>query len=303
MKLRNIILLGCMVYLGVTSCSKDEKLDSDSVFVDPKIEQNDFDKYIFNNFTIPYNMEIIYKYVDRESDLDYHLVPAPFESSIRMTKLLNYLGLEPYNDLTGSKEFIHQYFPKLVNYIGSVAVRNNGTIVLGTAENGTKMTLYNLLDLNEETGKDAEFLTYYYFKTIHHEFQHILNQTKPYPSDFNTITGTTYVDDAWNTVYPGTAAGTANAISAGYISPYASKAPTEDFAELFSIYVTRDQAGWNRWINLPNASDAGKAIISKKLAIVKTYMKGQWNIDMDLLRTNIVGRMGKLDTFDQTTIK
>ncbi len=292
-----------MVYLGVTSCSKDEKLDSDSVFVDPKIEQNDFDKYIFNNFTIPYNMEIIYKYVDRESDLDYHLVPAPFESSIRMTKLLNYLGLEPYNDLTGSKEFIHQYFPKLVNYIGSVAVRNNGTIVLGTAENGTKMTLYNLLDLNEETGKDAEFLTYYYFKTIHHEFQHILNQTKPYPSDFNTITGTTYVDDAWNTVYPGTAAGTANAISAGYISPYASKAPTEDFAELFSIYVTRDQAGWNRWINLPNASDAGKAIISKKLAIVKTYMKGQWNIDMDLLRTNIVGRMGKLDTFDQTTIK
>lgn len=292
-----------MVYLGVTSCSKDEKLDSDSVFVDPKIEQNDFDKYIFNNFTIPYNMEIIYKYVDRESDLDYNLVPAPFESSIRMTKLLNYLGLEPYNDITASKEFIHQYFPKLVNYIGSVAVRNNGTVVLGTAENGTKMTLYNLLDLNEETGKDAEFLTYYYFKTVHHEFQHILNQTKPYPSDFNAITGTTYVDDAWNTVYPGTAAGTANAISAGYISPYASKAPTEDFAELFSIYVTRDQAGWNRWINLPNASDAGKAIISKKLAIVKTYMKEQWNIDMDLLRNNIVVRMGKLDTFDQTTIK
>lgn len=292
-----------MMYLGVTSCSKDEKLDSNSVFVDPKIEQNDFDKYIFSNFTTPYNMEIIYKYVDRESDLNYNLVPAPFEASIRMTKLLNYLGLEPYNDLTGSKEFIRKYFPKLVNYIGSVAVRNNGTVVLGTAENGAKMTLYNLLDLNEESAKDAGFLTYYYFKTVHHEFQHILNQTKPYPSDFAAITGTTYVDDAWNTVYPGTAAGTANAISAGYISPYASKAATEDFAELFSIYVTRNQAGWNSWINLPNASDAGKAIINKKLAIVKTYMKEQWNIDMDVLRANIVGRMDKLDAFDQTTIK
>lgn len=292
-----------MMYLGVTSCSKEEKLDSNSVFVDPKIEQNDFDKYIFSNFTTPYNMEIIYKYVDRESDLDYNLVPAPFESSIRMTKLLNYLGLEPYNDLTGSKEFIRKYFPKLINYIGSLAIRNNGTVVLGTAENGTKMTLYNLLSLDEESGRDADFLTTYYFKTIHHEFQHILNQTKPYPSDFSAITGTTYVDDAWNTVYPENPTGRANAISAGYISPYASKAATEDFAELFSIYVTRDQAGWNSWINLPNASDAGKAIINKKLAIVKTYMKEQWNIDMDLLRTNIVGRMSKLDTFDQTTIK
>ncbi|UIR56265.1 putative zinc-binding metallopeptidase [Sphingobacterium sp. SRCM116780] len=296
-----LMMLG-MVLLGTISCNKEDKLDANSVFVDSEIEQNEFDKYIYTNFTKPYNIDILYKYVDRESDLDYNLVPAPYESSIRMTKLLSYLGLEPYNDLTGSKEFIRKYFPKLLNYIGSVAVRNNGTVVLGTAENGAKMSLYNLLDLNAETGQDKDYLNYYYFKTVHHEFQHILNQTKPFPSDFRAITGLTYVDDAWNTVYPNSAAGNANAISAGYISPYASKAAEEDFAELYSFYITRSQADFNAMLNIPGATDAGKAIVIKKLNVVKTYMRDNWNIDMDKLRENIIARMDKLDTFDQTSL-
>jgi substrate import-associated zinc metallohydrolase lipoprotein len=302
MKRNLTLMMLATMLLGSISCSKEQKLDSKSVFVDSAIEQNEFDKYIYTNFTKPYNIDILYKYIDRESDLDYNLVPAPYESSIRMTKLLAYLGLEPYNDITGSKEFIRKYFPKLLNYIGSVAVRNNGTVVLGTAENGAKMTLYNLLDLDEETGYDVNYLNYYYFKTIHHEFQHILNQTKPFPSDFRSITGATYVDDAWNTEYPAGTAGLAKAISAGYISPYASKSAEEDFAELYSFYVTRNQAGFNSILNTSGASDAGKATVIKKLNVVKTYMKDNWNIDMDKLRDNIVARMGKLDSFDQTSL-
>ena len=38
-----------------------------------------------------------------------------------------------------------------------------------------------------------------YFKTVHHEFGHIQNQTKAYPKEFQQITASAYVSDSWNT--------------------------------------------------------------------------------------------------------
>ncbi|EFK59018.1 zinc-binding metallopeptidase [Sphingobacterium spiritivorum] len=294
--LKSIFFAFILISLA-TSCKK-EKLDSKSVFTDTQIEQNDLDKYIYKNLTQPYNIQILYKYVDRESDLNYHLVPAPYEGSVRMTKLLIYLGLEPYDKVTGSKQFIRSYFPKLLNYIGTVAVRNNGTVVLGTAESGTKITMYNLINLNATNGNSPSFLNTYYFKTIHHEFQHILNQTKPFPSNFREITGTKYVDDAWNTVYTTTGA----AVADGFVSPYASKSGEEDFAELFSFYVTRSQADFDAILNSTGSTAAGRTIVNTKLNVVKNYMKGEWAIDMDVLRQEMLTRFANLSSFDQTTL-
>src|SRR5690606_29879478 len=130
------------------------------------------------NYTEPYNIGLIYKYVDGESDMNYNLSPASYESSLRMTVLFKYLGIEPYDKITGSTDFIRAYFPKVLSYIGSPAYRNNGTMVLGTAEGGRKITMYNLNDLVNVEDDDIDFLNYYYFHTIHHEFAHILNQTR-----------------------------------------------------------------------------------------------------------------------------
>ncbi|WET71455.1 MULTISPECIES: putative zinc-binding metallopeptidase [unclassified Sphingobacterium] len=297
---KNLLYAG-LILSFLASCRKEDKLDPNSVFIDSKLTQNDLDKYIYENITKPYNIDVLYKYVDKESDMNYNLVPATYDASIRMTRLIQYLGLEPYDDLTGSKQFIRSYFPKLLNYIGSVSVMNNGTVVLGTAENGTKMSLYNLLNLDEESGSDVDYLNYYYFKTIHHEFQHILNQTKPFPSDFNSITGTSYVGDDWSQTYSESRVGLA--VADGFISPYASKEAVEDYAELYSYYVTRSQDELNAILTAPGSTAAGRALVQKKLNIVKTYMKDKWGIDMDLLRKNILNRTAKLGDFDQTKIK
>ncbi|MGJ1198042.1 zinc-binding metallopeptidase [Sphingobacterium spiritivorum] len=300
MKIRNILTLSCLIMLS--ACSKEDKLNPNSVFVDSEVPKNALDNYIYNNYTKPYNVAILYKFVDKESDMAYNLVPAPYDGSIRLTKLMLYSVIGAYDQVTGSTQFIRGNFPKLLTYTGSVPVNNNGTIILGTAESGTKVSLYNLLEMNETNGKNPTFLNYWFFKTIHHEFQHILNQNKPYPSNFAEITGGGYVEDEWSTTYPGTTAGLAAAISAGFISQYASKSHGEDVAELYSFYVTRSQADFDAILNTPNASAAGKAIVLSKLAIVKNYMKSSWNIDMDVLRAEILNRYSKLGTFDQTTL-
>lgn len=50
-------------------------------------------------------------------------------------------------------------------------------MVLGTAEGGMKITLYNVNDINPDK-IDINLLNEYYFQTMHHEFAHILHQTK-----------------------------------------------------------------------------------------------------------------------------
>ncbi len=300
----NTLLISILLSCGVmfSGCNKEDKLDSKSVFVDSEIPKNALDNYLYNNYTKPYNVQILYKYNDNESNMTYRLVPAPYDASIRLSKLMLFLVMDPYSEVTGSTQFLRSNFPKIITYTGSVPVQTNGVIILGTAESGTKVSLYNLLELNETTGKNSQFLTNGFFKTVHHEFQHILNQNKPYPSNFREISGSNYIEDEWNTKYPNNTVGIGSAIAAGFISPYASKADTEDFAELYSFYVTRSQADFDAMLNVENSTAAGRTLILSKLAIVKSYMKSEWGIDMDILRANIIARYPKLSTFDQTTL-
>lgn len=290
-----LIALGSMFF---TACSKDDKLDSNSVFVDPVLTNNPLDNYLLTNYVMPYNVEVLYKYVDKTSDLSYRLVPAPYENSVRLAKLMLYAVMEPYDQVTGSRQFLRTNFPKLITFTGSVPVQSNGVIILGTAEAGTKVSLYNLLELSDANGRDADFLNYWFFKTVHHEFQHILNQNKPFPSSFKEISGTSYVDDAWNSVYTTDLA----AVTGGFITRYSSKAEGEDFAEIFSHYVTRSQADFDAMIDLAGTSSTGKAIILSKLVIVKNYMSTEWGINMDVLRQNILTRYAGLSTLDLNTL-
>ena len=279
--------------LAVFAASCQEKpLDPDSQILDSKVEQNEFDKWLVTNYIEPYNIMFKYRMEKNESDFNYWLVPATYENSIKMAKLMKFLCFEPYDDITGSKEFIKSYYPKMIHLVGSGAYRNNGTFVLGTAEGGLKITMYFV----NEMRIDPAYLNEYYFKTMHHEFAHILNQTKPYSTDFNAISGPDYVTDTWSDAWKG---GDAEAQKSGFISAYASSEPGEDFVELLSIYVTNPASYWNNIIK--NAGD-GAAKIQQKFEIVYNYMLNSWNIDLNELRDNIQAGQAQIETLDLETL-
>lgn len=270
----------------LVSCG-EEKLDPNSQVIDSSVEQNEFDEWLFDNYVTPYNIEFIYRMEYIESDMNYYLVPAEYEKSVQIAKLMIHLCLQAYDDVTGSKDFIKTYFPKMIHIIGSAAYRNNGTMVLGTAEGGLKITLYMINSLQ----LDPEYLNHYYFHTMHHEFAHILHQTKPYSSDFDMISGTGYVKDSWNSTYSDE-----EALQHGFITPYASSEPNEDFVELLSTYITNTPKFWSDM--LKTAGDEGAAIIEQKFDIVYNYMKNTWGIDLNDLRDVILKRQGEIDQLD-----
>ena len=230
---------------------------------------------------------------DIESDRDYNLIPADYTKSVQLAKLVEFLCLNVYDEVTGSKEFIRDYFPKMIHLVGSPAYKNNGDMILGTAEGGLKITLYNVNNINVLNVAD---LNYYYFKTIHHEFAHILHQTRPYPTAFKEISGSEYVKDSWSSAWGSGSAADAAALKAGFITPYASSAVDEDFVELIATYVTNTEATWAA--RLKTAGTTGAPIINSKFEIVYNYMLDTWNIDLDVLRDTVLDhqeRIGELD--------
>ncbi len=279
-----------LVAMSFIAC-EEKPLDPTSQIIDSKLEQNEFDKWLVTNYIEPYNIMFKYRMEKNESDFNYWLVPATYENSIKMAKLMKFLCFEPYDELTGSKEFIKSYYPKMIHLVGSGAYRNNGTFVLGTAEGGLKITMYFV----NEMIIDPAYLNEYYFKTMHHEFAHILNQIKPYSTDFNAISGPDYVTDTWSDAW----ASEREAQQNGFISEYASSEHGEDFVELLSIYVTNTPEYWN---NVLKNAGAGAEKINAKFEIVYNYMLNSWNIDLNELRDIIQRRQGEIDTLDLETL-
>lgn len=291
-----LVAAACML----VACTQD-LMQEESVIQDSAVEQNDFDKWLEVNYLKPYNIDFKYRFSLNESDMGYYTVPADYNASIIYAHLVKYLCIDTYDEVAGVN-FTRAYFPKMFFLIGEWEYLNNGSFVLGTAEGGKKIMLsgVNYLPLYFEllSGEElSEVINYYYIKTIHHEFTHILNQIKLFSDSFKSITASTYVADAafdtdefWQ--------------ERGYITAYAQTNPDEDFAELLSEYVTHDQAWWDEQLtNAAQHGAEGAALITAKLDIVRDYMLNSWNIDLDELRSTVLRRTddvsaGKVDLTD-----
>ena len=290
------------------SCADKDKLNPESVIVDSNVELNEFDLWLEANLLKPYNIEFKYRFALNESDMGYYTVPAQYEAAIIYAHLVKYLCVDTYDEVAGV-DFTRAYFPKMFFLIGEWEYKNNGSFILGTAEAGKKIMLAGVNDLplyfaNQSGEELAENINYYYIKTIHHEFTHILNQTKEFSDTFKQVTPSTYVADAcfdtdeyWR--------------GRGYITAYAQNEPREDFAELLSEYVTHDATWWEEQLSAadsetknvqesnPSAPN-GRVLIETKIDIVRNYMTDSWDIDIDDLRSVIGRRMsdvvsGKVD--------
>lgn len=220
----------------LAACSSDEL--GPSIFPDVSDEPDPasytykFDKWINANFRDIYNVDFKYLMEDVEADMEYNLVPATYENARDLALLTKYLWYDSYKELTG-EDFIKSYGPRILHLVGSPAYNpNSGTETLGLAEGGLKVTLFKV---NEMDLSDINMLNEYYFRTMHHEFGHILHQTKSYPTDFNLLSTGRYDDSSWQSKQPGYVA------SLGFVTPYASSQAREDFAETIANYLTRTQ--------------------------------------------------------------
>lgn len=294
-------LLAFLVLAGFSSCADD--LSDTSVFDGDSITQNDFDKWLYKNYVLPYNIRVLYKLPDMETDFQYEaLSPAETNQSIQLAHIIKHAWLGAYDEVAGI-DFTRRYVPKQILFIGSLGYNRSGSYTLGTAEGGIKVVLYGVNVVDMTASDNAELLNQYYFHTMHHEFVHILNQMKDYPKEFEKITESGYRHGDWvnyDSRYDG------NFRAKGFITQYAMSEPREDFAETVSEYLCLTPKQWEVQIvnngysshsdlhEFSSEYDAGVALINQKLEMAKKYYKNSWGIDLERLRDVVQRRLAEV---------
>lgn len=233
------VSLAVVALVATTSCS-DDKL-GDTIFpdtateLDPNSYTYKFDKWLRQEYLDVYNLDFRYKMQDVGTDMNYNLVPAELTKAEDLALLTKYLWFDVYTKIAGS-DFLKMYGPRIIHLIGSPAYNpQSGTMVLGLAEGGIKVSLFRVNEL-DNTNFDA--MNEYYFKTMHHEFAHILHQTKSIPTEFRAVSNGRYDDNNWQDQWE------PRMNSLGMVTNYASSQMREDFAEVIANYITKTDAQW-----------------------------------------------------------
>ncbi len=239
------VSLGC----SMVSCSEDDDF-TESIFnttkdaVDKDASTAPFDQWLYDNYVVPYNTEIQYKFNYPASNLDYQLTPADYKKSQLLSHFIKYLFYDVYNKYAG-EDFMKKYGPRIFHYIGSAAYApTTGTEMLGYASAGVKITLINVNNMKywtpetPYTDADMDQLNKDQFHVMHHEFSHILHQTKSYPVTFGQITSGTYEPRGWQD------RDSILTHQLGYLTHYGSSAIYEDFVETLSCTITDTDYRW-----------------------------------------------------------
>jgi len=279
------VLVCCCItatLITLTSCSEDA-LDDTTVVKDSTRPKTAFDLWLHKNYVETYNINLKYRLEDMETDFTYTLAPADLSNSVKLAHIVLHTWLQAYDEVAGM-DFTRQLAPKVFQFVGSPAFETDNRYMMGQAEGGMKITLFDVNELKIT----RSFLNNSYFQSIHHEFTHILTQTKDYDTDYQKISEGLYEPASWY------ASGKTEsyALQRGFISTYAMKEYNEDFAETMAFYLVYTPAEWQQ--KMTTAGTDGAAIISQKLQMIRSYMQTTWNIDIDDLRTVIQRRMDEI---------
>lgn len=272
----------------LTSCYPSEELNVP--VNDEEIEIiTDLDQYIEENFTQEYGMAIRYKFVDNFLQPGQSAAPPRVEVVRPMLDFIEEFWINPYKDVPNGEDFFRDHVPAEIVFIGGVIFDVNGNQLLGLADAGAKITFtdVNSIDVTDSTWQRRQF------NVVYHEFAHTVHQRYSLPNAFETIAPTGYTGPgSWFVLTD------EEALRRGFVSPYATLNPNEDFAESVSFYLF-DTEFFANYVDLdPDCEtndcvsrNEGKEKIAEKLAAIRDHYQRVTGVDLDLLREAVQSRL------------
>lgn len=268
MKKYKNILSACLLVLLLMACGDNSDSVGDSQIDTTRPILNELDVWLRSNFVTPYNIEVTYKWDINDTDIDRILHP-PYETSVKpMAEALQKAWIEPYTAL-GGENFIKNIAPRQFTFVGGFNFDPiTPTRILGIAEAGTKITLFDLdfLDFTDINSIKQPL------KTVQHEYGHILNQNVPIDIAYGQINPEDYDSNWFNR-------SDADARELGYITAYASSQEGEDFVEMVSEILTNSKADFDAIVD-GITSERAKSIIRQKEALVVDYYQTNFGINI-----------------------
>ncbi|MCT4614422.1 MAG: putative zinc-binding metallopeptidase [Marinifilaceae bacterium] len=280
--MKKLLFILSIIILFASCDNSDDDLGNSLIILESQ-EKSELDKWIYENLTQPYNIEVKYTWDDSELDDSKTLIPPSQEKVKPFLEAVKQIWIDPY-EKHGGASFIKSYIPKQIMLVGSSNFNSDGTVTLGQAESGRKITIFEIdqFDITNINILKKQF------HTMHHEFGHILHQTVMYPTEFGKITPGDYTSN-WTNVSAG------DAFNKGFISPYSMLNPNEDFVEHIATFLTNSSAEYNEIIGKISSAE-GKQILGQKLTYIVNYFSQVWNIDIYKLQEEISEKLETLTT-------
>lgn len=122
-KYASALALVAIAAMSLSSCS--EKGLDDTIFpdvseeLDPNSYTYKFDKWLKENYLDVYNLDFQYRLKDNETNMNYNLEPATLENAVDLAVLAKYMWFDVYEEVSGSKEFLKKYGPRILMLVGS----------------------------------------------------------------------------------------------------------------------------------------------------------------------------------------
>ena len=228
MKKNIMMLLLIGTCAAMTGCYPDEALEA-PVKTQP-FSEDYLDKYIQENFIDEFGVAVRYKFVDRYVDQNKRVTPPKLEVVEPMLEFLREFWIEPFTDVANGSRFFKAHVPAEVILIGSTMYNADGTVTLGTADAGARITLTEVNFVNVEN-LDWVFRQ---LGTIYHEFAHIVHQRYNLPPNWQEISPQGYTSlGSWYNLTD------EEALQRGFVSPYGTSTFNEDFAEVVAFLLFR----------------------------------------------------------------
>lgn len=260
-------VVAIMAIIVLSSCSQEDSFEgSDLETTTPKLSV--LDTYIRAEYVTKYNIDVLYKWNENVVDNNRFLFPPVEENVQPVLEVVEKIWLNSYSEV-GGEDFVKKVAPRQLLLVGGRNFNRSGTILLGLAEGGKRITLFetDLVDVSDKANI-TRFLS-----TIQHEYCHILNQTIPFDEDgYGKITPSEYTAQWFNT-------GIEDARELGFISDYARSSVVEDFAEMVNFMLINSNEEFNAILDGISDEDARENIRKKELIVVD-YFDKQWAIDL-----------------------
>ena len=287
-KILKIIFSASIGVILINSCYPDESLDVP--VKDNEIElETELDNYIEDNFTERYGMAIRYKFVDRYVNPGQRAVPPKLEVVRPMLDFITTFWIEPYLEVSNGRDFFEDHVPAEIVFLGGLIFNNDGTVTLGTADAGAQITFTNV---NAVDPDDVDWRTLQ-LRTVYHEFAHTVHQLYKLPTAYESISPSGYTSaGSWFTLTDD------DALQRGFVSPYSTSSPNEDFAEVVAHYLFDTNFAEN-FTTLEDdcqtqeceSRNEGREKISQKLAAISEHYLKVTGVNLEALREAVQSRL------------
>ncbi|MGD1891193.1 MAG: substrate import-associated zinc metallohydrolase lipoprotein [Cyclobacteriaceae bacterium] len=279
---RLISSLFCLSLVFASSCYTEDPVDIPVNQVEPSTDE--IDQFIQTEFVDKYGVAVRYRFVDRYVDPTRRVAPPRRELVQPILDFLLEYWIEPFLEVPNGEQFFKDHVPAEIVLIGSFIFNDDGTVVLGTADSGARITLTEVNNIDET---DPVWVSRQ-LGTIFHEFAHIIHQRYNLPANFQQISPQGYTSlGSWFTLTDD------EALRRGYVSPYATSTFNEDYAET-AAFILFDQDFFDNYIEEENCTtpacqerNDGRVLIRQKFNTVIEHFRQNTGVDLLEVRARI----------------